>query len=141
MNKKQSANPMIITLEPDEIEQIERFVGLFQVAKNDDVPKFELQCGENAPGKFHYENGKGRYFRVDSAEDLTPEFCLNPPPENGRCDCCRRHISELKPFGKAGDPLVGDFEGALLLKTYRREGPYDEKAVSAMPGFDSHRHI
>jgi hypothetical protein len=32
------------------------------------------------------------------------------------------------PYGKAGDPLVGDFEGALLIKTFRPAAPYDEEA-------------
>lgn len=44
---------------------------------------------------------------------------INPPPRDRRCECCQRHTSELKPFGKAGDPLVGDFDGALLLKNFR----------------------
>ena len=33
------------------------------------------------------------------------------------CECCGRR--NMKPFGKAGDPLVGDFDGALLVKTFR----------------------
>jgi hypothetical protein len=41
---------------------------------------------------------------------------INPPPKDRCCECCGRHISELKPFGKAGDPLVGYFEGKLLIK-------------------------
>jgi hypothetical protein len=48
-----------------------------------------------------------------------------------RCDCCERHISELTPFGKAGDPLVGDFDGELLVKKFRTMGPYDQKADKA----------
>ena len=44
---------------------------------------------------------------------------INPPPSNGCCECCGRNIKELKPFGKAGDPLVGDFNGAILVKTFR----------------------
>jgi len=44
---------------------------------------------------------------------------INPPPSDGRCECCRRHVSELKPFGGPGDPLVGDFSGALLVKHFR----------------------
>lgn len=51
-----------------------------------------------------------------------PIICINPPPRDERCECCRRYISKLKPFGKAGDPLVGDFDGALLLKTFRPMG-------------------
>ena len=44
---------------------------------------------------------------------------INPPPQNKRCNCCGKHIDELKPFGHAGDPLVGDFFGVLLVKTFR----------------------
>ena len=56
---------------------------------------------------------------------------INPPPEDFSCDCCGRHISELTPFGKAGDPLVGDFDGALLVKKHRPQGPYNEQAEKA----------
>jgi len=48
-----------------------------------------------------------------------PKILINPPPGNGRCECCGKHVTELKPFGKAGDPLLGDFNGALLVKTFR----------------------
>ena len=47
-------------------------------------------------------------------EDLKPRpglINIYPPPQDGECDCCGKHISELKSFGKAGDPLVGDFDG------------------------------
>lgn len=63
---------------------------------------------------------------IDGEEDLKPRpglINLNAPPQDGRCDCCGRHINELKPFGKAGDPLVGDFDGALLVKMYRTALP------------------
>jgi hypothetical protein len=56
-----------------------------------------------------------------------PTFSINPPPQDRRCECCGRHISELKPFGKAGNPLVGDFDGAMLVKTFRTMCPSDEK--------------
>ena len=46
---------------------------------------------------------------------------INPPPRDRRCECCRKHIDELKPFGGKGDPLAGDFRGALLVKTFREE--------------------
>ena len=49
---------------------------------------------------------------------------INPPPRDYCCECCGRHISELQPFGAAGDPLVGDFNGALLLKMYRSMLPH-----------------
>jgi hypothetical protein len=68
---------------------------------------------------------------IDSEEDLKPRqglISINPPPPDGRCQCCGRHLNELKPFGKAGDPLVGDFEGALLVKKWRAFGAPDEEA-------------
>ena len=70
---------------------------------------------------------------VESEEDLKPRpgINLNAPPEDDRCDCCGRHISELKPYGGPGDPLVGDFTGALLIKKFRPDGPYDEEAEKA----------
>ena len=57
------------------------------------------------------------------------EIYINPPPSDKKCEKCGIHISELKPFGVAGDPLVGDFNGQILLKTYRSmyEGPPIEK--------------
>lgn len=52
---------------------------------------------------------------------------INPPPRSGRCQCCGKHISELKPFGGKGDPLVGDFTGSLLVKNFRAlEGRYEK---------------
>ena len=39
--------------------------------------------------------------------------------DDNRCDCCGRHVRELKPFGGPGDPLVGDFTGKYLVKHYR----------------------
>ena len=56
---------------------------------------------------------------------------INPPPEDGKCMCCGRHISQVKPFGKGGD-FRCNFDGALLVKNFRAEGPYDEEAEQAM---------
>lgn len=53
------------------------------------------------------------------------------PAEQKSCDCCGTHIRQLKPFA-AGDPLVGDFDGSRLVKTWRPLGPYDEEAEQAM---------
>jgi len=54
------------------------------------------------------------------------QISINPPPPDGCCEHCGKSVKELKPFGKAGDPLVGDFDGALLVKTlpYRIVGKY-----------------
>ena len=70
---------------------------------------------------------------ISSEKDLKikARININPPPPDGRCNCCGRHISELPPFGKAGDPLVGDFNGELLVKKFRPSGPYDEQAEKA----------
>ena len=71
---------------------------------------------------------------VECEEDLKTipgHFNINPPPQDGKCQCCGKHISELKPFGGPGDPLVGDFTGAYLIKKFRPDGPYDEEAENA----------
>jgi hypothetical protein len=91
------------------------------------------------------ENEMGRIFMespklisresVDCEEDLKlvpRKINLNPPPEDGRCECCGRHISELKPFGGPGDPLVGDFSGAYLIKKFRSDLPPDREAYLAL---------
>ena len=44
---------------------------------------------------------------------------INPPPTDRKCECCGAHIDKLKEFGKEGDPLVGNFEGSKLVKTFR----------------------
>jgi hypothetical protein len=68
-------------------------------------------------------NGIVSLDSIDSEEDLKPSpgirGIINRPPKNGRCDCCGRHLSELKPFCKAGDPVLDDLEGALLVKRFR----------------------
>jgi hypothetical protein len=46
---------------------------------------------------------------------------INPPPSDAKCEVCRKHVLELEAFGGAGDPLVGDFKGAKLVKTFRAE--------------------
>ena len=60
---------------------------------------------------------------------------INPPPKDGRCDCCKRHIRDLPPFGKAGDPLVGDFSGMKLVKVWRRDFPKDAEAEAIYARF------
>jgi hypothetical protein len=64
---------------------------------------------------------------------------INPPPSDKCCEKCHKHISELKPFGGPGDPLVGDFTGRLLLKNFRAMHPrikeYDDK-VAAIKDWD-----
>jgi len=66
------------------------------------------------------------YLKVKAGERIYPSL------RDGRCDCCGKHISELKPFGGPGDPLDGDFTESLLVKTYRPLGPYVEEAEKAL---------
>ena len=54
---------------------------------------------------------------------LSQQVHINPPPRDEKCECCGKHIKDLKPFGGHGDPLVGDFKGALLVKTFREDVP------------------
>jgi hypothetical protein len=53
---------------------------------------------------------------------------LNPPPEDGRCQCCGRHISELEPFGSQRDPVLGSCGNARLIKRFRYIWPPDKEA-------------
>jgi hypothetical protein len=54
----------------------------------------------------------------------------NPPPKNGRGQCCGRQVSELKPFGEERHPLFGDLDGALLVKRWRPLLPDDPRPKS-----------
>ena len=78
-------------------------------------------------------NGIVSFDSISSEEDLNlrPRININPPSPYRRCECCGRHISELQPFGKAGDPMVGNFEGQLLIKKLRPMGPYDQESETA----------
>jgi hypothetical protein len=68
------------------------------------------------------KNGIVALGAVSNKEGLKPSghIRINPPPNDGKCEVCGRHMSQLDPFGGPGDPLVGDFSGELLVKRYRR---------------------
>lgn len=70
---------------------------------------------------------------ISGEEDFNPQarIVINGPPGDRRCQVCGKHISELKPFGGPGDPVVGDFSGELLVKIHRPDFPYDEEAEKA----------
>jgi hypothetical protein len=79
-----------------------------------------------------------RMVAISCEEDLnlSPGFVhINAPPESGRCDCCGRHLSELKPFSLLGHPSGMYIEGALLVKNYRPSAPYDERVVRILKEF------
>ena len=54
------------------------------------------------------------------------------PPE--KCDCCGRHLGELKPFTE-GDPVVSHFKGKLLARRYRPDAPPTEEVNKMMDEF------
>jgi hypothetical protein len=58
---------------------------------------------------------------ISSEEDLKIKgrININPPPENGRCECCGKHIRELKPFVDTKHPIFGNIKGAILVKNFR----------------------
>ena len=67
---------------------------------------------------------------IDGEKDLEgkPGFgYVHPPPSDGRCMCCGRYLDELTPFGKMGDPILGDYEGALLVRRLRPMTPPPEE--------------
>ena len=47
----------------------------------------------------------------------------DPPPEDGECMICRRHIDELEPFEDKGDWFLDDFSGAKLVRRLREFVP------------------
>ena len=66
---------------------------------------------------FFDNNGVYSLASVNCEEDLKVKsgcISLNPPPQDVRCDCCGKHISELKPFDKDRS-----FGGAYLIKAFR----------------------
>ena len=72
--------------------------------------------------------------KVETEQDLQlgDGIRINPLPEEERCYCCGRRISELKPFEMGEDDLVFDVDGEYLVKTWRPAGPYDEEAEQAV---------
>ena len=73
------------------------------------------------------------FDRVEKPEDLELRsgLYINPPPLDGRCECCGKHISELKPFGAGQHLAPGDCDGALLVRGSRPDARYDEHVARA----------
>jgi len=101
--------------------------------KHETISNIEDQAAmdeENIPSKI-IDNSVIENISKEKDLEGKAKININSSPEDRWCDCCGRHVSKLTPFGKAGDPLVGDFDGALLVKKYRRAGPYNEQAETA----------
>ncbi len=76
--------------------------------------------------------------QTDDGEQEQKQISFKNPhnlPSDICCFVCGKHLSQLKPFGGPGDPLVGDFEGQLLVKNYRWDSPANEEAEKALDGF------
>jgi hypothetical protein len=79
-----------------------------------------------------------RMVGISCEEDLklSPGFLhINPPPADGKCDCCGKHLNELKPFSVVGHASGVDIEEALLVKKFRRMAPPDEEVDKIIEEF------
>ena len=85
------------------------------------MPKIQIHHPESID-RAKYED----YLKFKPGEDI------DPPLDDGKCDCCGKHILELKPFGGPGDPLERDYTGALLVKAYVPVAPYIEEVDKAL---------
>lgn len=47
---------------------------------------------------------------------------VRPPPGRLQCEVCQRTPGEVPPFGGPGEPLQGDYSGAVLVKRRRSKG-------------------
>ena len=77
----------------------------------------EVCSSQNWVDDKDYESEAGRCSE-------TSKIIINPPPEDGTCDFCQRHVGELEAFGGPGDPLDDVFSGAKLVKSFRYDYPY-----------------
>ena len=67
----------------------------------------------------------GMHFRGEGTRwQLMPTnlTIVRPPPGDLRCEVCRRSPDEVKRYGGPGDPLEGDYSGAILVKRQRSRG-------------------
>ena len=63
-------------------------------------------------------NGAGTQWQPMPAQGTV----VRPPPGDLRCEVCQRAPDEVPPFGGPGDPLAGDYSGAILVKHARSKG-------------------
>jgi hypothetical protein len=92
------------------------------IKKKGDSKMKNLECEKNNVPVLSSINGE---------DDLKPmpRMIIDPPPKDRRCECCRGHISELKPFD---DPKYPHLIGKYLVRTFRRGLPYNEEAERAL---------
>ena len=70
---------------------------------------------------------------IDYSQGLTKveNLTKSSPPADFRCDVCKKLVSELKPFGCPGDPLVNDHTGELVVERWRPFVLLNQKAANA----------
>jgi hypothetical protein len=96
---------------------------------------FSLRVGEHV--KFAYRSTRAGPQLVQFLQEPSEERIEARPRiaaivddharSDVRCFFCGRDVSELPPFGGLGDPLMGDFTGAKLVKHWRGIEYKDEK--------------
>ena len=69
---------------------------------------------------------------LDDYEFLERRIDSRDPPK--RCECCGRHLGELKPFTE-GDPVMDHFNGKLLARRNRPDAPPTEGVNTMMDTF------
>lgn len=62
------------------------------------------------------------------------ERCIYNWKQPERCDCCGRHLDELRPFTE-GDPVTDYFNGKLLARRDRPDAPPTEEVNKIMDEF------
>jgi hypothetical protein len=87
------------------------------------------------------KNGVVSLGAVSNEEDLRRPYLINPPPDDGRCEVCGRHLSELTPFvGLTGEVLVKNFRPDFPLPDEIREvnkRAKKEESIRSKDDFDS----
>jgi hypothetical protein len=68
------------------------------------------------------ENSRIKYLniidKIFGIRNIPLVISCSPPGDN-RCEVCRRHISELEPYGENGEPLEKDFSGKYFVGRIR----------------------
>jgi hypothetical protein len=66
--------------------------------------------------------------------ELSPGF-LNNLPADGRCNCCGKHLSELKPFSVMSEASKPGLEEVLLVKNVRPLAPLNKQLDRTLKEF------
>ena len=82
-----------------------------------------------------------RLVAISCEEESKPNRGFRPPPDNGRCQCCGKHIGELHPFlSIVGHDSELANEAALLIEKFRPLAPPDRKIDRIVKDFFGDLH-